>query len=45
MEKKLNANKLSASCIKEEDKAHQDEIIMKNEFKRGQPIMFCSAKR
>jgi len=45
VEKPLTTNKLSTSCTKEEDKVHQDAIIMKDEFKPGQPIMFSSSKK
>jgi len=44
VEKKLTANKLYASCMKEEDKVHQCTSIMKDKFKLGQPIMFNSSK-
>jgi len=43
-EKKLIVNKLSAPCITEEDKVYQDAIIMKDDFKPGQPIMLRSVK-
>jgi len=43
VEKKLVANKLSVPCINEEDKVHQDAIIMHDEFKLAQPILFRSA--
>jgi len=44
VEKKLTINKLSTSCLKEEDKVHLDTSIMKDEFRLGQPIMFSSSK-
>jgi len=44
VEKQLTNNELSTSCVKEEDKVHQDAIIMQDEFKPYQPIMFSSFK-
>jgi len=42
VENKLIVNKPFAPCTKEENKVHQDAIIMKGDFKLGQPIMLRS---
>ena len=44
VEKQLTNKEPSTSGMKKEDKFQQDTIIVHNEFKLGQPIMFRSAK-